>query len=228
MEKIKKEVNECNKELVREVSNLYIKLSDNLDKSYLYGQKSGYEEVLAWLKQSSNKSIKFISPKSIKNYLIEKGAKSKLLLNEKEKNYNNINNINCIKDDIKKKTNKANFNYLYYNQTFNIDNNKNNNEKNVFPISVEAAFNNNINKNKINNPFNSILFNDNNFLNEQRNNIAILSNHSQNNNFSLNYNNNGIINNNMNDSQDEQMNPNSPLRNNCFLGNLNLKRKKHS
>ena len=228
MDKIKKEVNDCNKVVIKELSNLYNKLSDNLDKSYYYGQKSGYEEILAWFKQSQNKSIKYISPKKIKNYLIEKGAKSKLLLNEKIKNNNNIN---YIKEDAKKKANRANFNYLFYNQTFNIENNnRNNNEQNIFPLSVENAFNNN--QNKINNPFNSILFNNNNNINisDQNNNISILSNPSMNYNFSNNLNYNIITNNNnnLNDSQDEQMKPNSPLRTNLFLGNINLKRKKNS
>ena len=229
MDKIKKEVNDCNKVVIKELSNLYNKLSDNLDKSYYYGQKSGYEEILAWFKQSQNKSIKYISPKKIKNYLIEKGAKSKLLLNEKIKNNNNIN---YIKEDAKKKANRANFNYLFYNQTFNIENNnRNNNEQNIFPLSVENAFNNN--QNKINNPFNSILFNNNNNninISDQNNNISILSNPSMNYNFSNNLNYNIITNNNnnLNDSQDEQMKPNSPLRTNLFLGNINLKRKKNS
>lgn len=230
MDKIKKEVNDCNKEVVKELSNLYNKLSNSLDKSYYYGQKSGYEEILAWFIQ--NKSQKFISPKKIKNYLIEKGAKSKLLLNDKSKN----NNFNI--EDIKKKYNKANFNYLYYNQTFNTDNNTvNKNEQNVFPISVEKAFNNN----KANNPFNSILFNNNcnnniNNLYEQNNNISLLSNPSINSNISNNFNNNYFSrnnintnnNNSMNDSQDEQMKPNSPLRMNFIQGNINLKRKKNS
>lgn len=228
MDKIKKEVNDCNKEVVRELSNLYNKLSNNLDKSYYYGQKSGYEEILAWFKQSQNKSIKYISPKKIKNYLIEKGAKSKILLNEKSKN---SNNINVIKEDIKKKPNKATFNYLFYNQTFNSDNNINRNtEQNIFPLSVQDAFNNNMNKS--NNPFNSILFNNNNFnnLNEQNNHIALLSNPSMNYNFSNNFYNNIFCNNNnnLNDSQDEQMKPNSPLRTGIFQGNINLKRKKNS
>ena len=228
MDKIKKEVNDCNKQVVRELSNLYNKLSYNLDKSYYYGQKSGYEEILAWFKQFQNKSIKYISPKKIKNYLIQKGAKSKLLLNEKTKNNSNIN----LKEDAKKKTNKANFNYLYYNQTFNLENNnKFNNEQNIFPLSVEDAFNNN--HNKINNPFNSILFNNNNNgnnISDQNHNISILSNPSMNYNFSNNLNYNIITNNNnnLNDSQDEQMKPNSPLRANIFLGNINLKRKKNS
>ena len=221
MDKIKKEVNDCNKEVIRELSNLYNKLSDSLDKSYYYGQKSGYEEILAWFKQYQNKSIKYISPKKVKNYLIEKGAKSKLLLNEKAKNNNNIN-INSA--DVKKKANKANFNYLFYNQTFNIDNNiKNNNEQNIFPLSVEDAFNNNMNK--ANNPFNSILFNNSNNLNninEQNNHIALLCNPSINNNQN-NYNNINI-----NDCQDEQMKPISPIRMNIFQGNVNLKRKKNS
>ena len=229
MDKIKKEVNDCNKEVVKELSNLYNKLSDSLDKSYYYGQKSGYEEILAWFKQSQNKSIKYISPKKIKNYLIEKGTKSKILLDEKTKN----NNINYYKEEIKKKPNRANFNYLFYNQTFNSDNNsRNNNEQNVFPISVEEAFNNNTNR--VNNPFNSIIHNNNSY-NEQNNHIAILSNLSLNNSAN-NYNNNYHIrnnllnsnNNNSGDSQDEQMKPNSPLRTNIFPGSINLKRKKNS
>ena len=224
MDKIKKEVNDCNKDMIKELTNIYNKLSDSLDKSYLYGQKSGFEEILVWLRHPQNKSTKYISPKSIKNYLIEKGAKTKIVLNEKSRNFNNLNNLNCIKEDIKKKANKTNFNYLYYNQTFNIDNNKNNNEKNVFPISVETAFDDNTNSNRINNPFNSILFNNNHFLKEQNNNIAILSNPYTNYNFS---NTMDIINNNMNDSKDRQIKTNSPLRNNNFFGNINLKRKKN-
>jgi len=227
MDKIKKEVNDCNKEVVKELTNLYNKLSDSIDKSYYYGQKSGYEEILAWFKQSQNKSVKYISPKKINNYLIEKGAKSKLLLNNKSNN--NYNH----KEDIKRRTNKANFNYLFYNQTFNFDNNKNNNELNIFPTSVENAFNNN--RGNIINP---IFFDNNNSLLQQNNHIALLTNPSLNNNLN-NYNNNNdkdncfirnnlFDNNNINESEDEQMKPNSPLRTNIIQGNLNLKRKKNS
>ena len=228
MDKIKKEVNDCNKEVVKELTNLYNKLSDSIDKSYYYGQKSGYEEILAWFKQSQNKSVKYISPKKINNYLIEKGAKSKLLLNNKSNN-NNYNH----KEDIKRRTNKANFNYLFYNQTFNFDNNKSNNELNIFPTSVENAFNNN--RGNIINP---IFFDNNNSLLQQNNHIALLTNPSLNNNLN-NYNNNNdkdncfirnnlFDNNNINESEDEQMKPNSPLRTNIIQGNLNLKRKKNS
>ena len=228
MDKIKKEVNDCNKEVVKELTNLYNKLSDSIDKSYYYGQKSGYEEILAWFKQSQNKSVKYISPKKINNYLIEKGAKSKLLLNNKSNN-NNYNH----KEDIKRRTNKANFNYLFYNQTFNFDNNKNNNELNIFPTSVENAFNNN--RGNIINP---IFFDNNNSLLQQNNHITLLTNPSLNNNLN-NYNNkndkdncfirnNLFDNNNINESEDEQMKPNSPLRTNIIQGNLNLKRKKNS
>ena len=83
-------------------------------------------------------------------------------------------------------------------------------------MSVEAAFNNCINKNRKNNPSNLLLFYNNDDLKEQSNNISILSNPSINYNFSNNSK-NGIINNNMNDSLDEQMKPNSLLRNNYFL-----------
>lgn len=229
MDKIKKEVNDCNKEVVKELTNLYNKLSDSIDKSYYYGQKSGYEEILAWFKQSQNKSVKYISPKKMNNYLIEKGAKSKLLLNNKSYN-NNYNH----KEDLKRKTNKANFNYLFYNQTFNLDNNKSNNELNVFPTSVENVFNNN----RVNN-INPIFFGNNNSLIQQNNHIALLTNPSlnnnlNNNNFSNNKDNcfirNNIFdnNNNINESEDEQMKPNSPLRTNIIHGNINLKRKKNS
>jgi hypothetical protein len=229
MDKIKKEVNDCNKEVVKELTNLYNKLSDSIDKSYYYGQKSGYEEILAWFKQSQNKSVKYISPKKINNYLIEKGAKSKLLLNNKS-NSNNYNH----KEDLKRKANKANFNYLFYNQTFNLDNNKSNNELNVFPTSVENVFNNNRG-----NIFNPIFFGSNNSLLQQNNHIALLTNPSLNNNLNNNnYNNdkdncfirNNLFdnNNNINESEDEQMKPNSPLRTNIIQGNLNLKRKKNS
>ena len=223
MDKIKKEVNDCNKEVVKELTNLYNKLSDSIDKSYYYGQKSGYEEILAWFKQSQNKSVKYISPKKINNYLIEKGAKSKLLLNNKSNNNNNH------KEDIKRKTNKANFNYLFYNQTFNNDNNKSNNDLNIFPTSVENVFNNNRGNN-----FNPIFFGNNNSLLQQNNHIALLTNPSLNNNLNNDKDNcfirNNIFdnNNNINESEDEQMKPSSPLRTNIIQGNFNLKRKKNS
>jgi hypothetical protein len=239
MDRIKKEVNDSNKEVIKELSYLYNKLSDCLDKSYYYGQKSGYEEILAWFKQSQNTSVKYISPNKIKNYLIEKGIKSKILLNEKTKN----NNIDNYKEEIKKKPNRATFNYLFYNQTFSNDSNniRNNNEQNVFPISVEQAFSNNNAANKANNPFNHINFNNNNNglnnineQNEHQNHQAILSNTLFNNSSNVCNNNNCFIrndilgNNNLNDSQDEQMKPSSPLRTNIFPGSINLKRKKNS
>jgi len=241
MDKIQKEVNDCNKEVVKELSILYNKLSESLDKSYYYGQKSGYEEILAWFKQPQNKSNKYISPKIIKNYLIEKGAKSKIILNEKtQNNYNN--GINTMKEEIKKKPNRAGFNYLFYNQTFNNnDNNMRINEKNVFPLSVADVFNKNNSGNKINNIFTSNIYNNNINIGSnnnslgQSNHIAILSGTSINNNNLANNNNcffrnNTMSNNynsNLNDSQDEQMRPNTPLRPNIYQGNINLKRKKN-
>jgi hypothetical protein len=138
MEKLRKDVNDSNKEIVKQLSGLFTKLSNSIDQSYYSGQKSAYEEMLIWLKNSQNKSMKFIPPKTIKNYLLEKGAKSKYILNDKKNNKD--------KEDNLKRTNKANFNYLYYNQTFNVDNNtdrKNHYEYNVYPTSVENAIYNN-------------------------------------------------------------------------------------
>ena len=231
MDKIKKEVNDCNKEVVKELTNLYNKLSDSIDKSYYYGQKSGYEEILAWFKQSQSNNIRYISPKKVKNYLIEKGAKSKFLFNDKNKNYNAYTGY---KEDTRRKFNKANFNYLFYNQTFNNDNlKKNKNENNIFPTNVENSFKNS-NLNNINNSFNSTMFNNisnNNSINQPNNNLALIASTSINNNFSNNcfIRNNIISNINSNDSEDEQMKPNSPLRTtNIIQGNFNLKRKKNS
>jgi hypothetical protein len=227
MDKIKREVNDCNKEVVKELTNLYNKLSDSIDKSYYYGQKSGYEEILAWFKQSQNNNIRYVSPKKVKNYLIEKGAKSKLLFNDKNKNYNTNNT--GYKEDTRRKFNKANFNYLFYNQTFNNDTNKKSkNEQNIFPTNVENSFKNS-NLNNINNSFNSTMFNNfsnNNSINQPNNILASINNNNLNNNCFIR---NNIINNiNSNDSEDEQMKPNSPLRTNVIQGNINLKRKKNS
>ena len=72
MDKIKKEVNDYNKDTIKELTNIYNKLSDSLDKSYLYGQKTGFEEILARPRHRGKKSAKYIPSKSIKNYLIEK------------------------------------------------------------------------------------------------------------------------------------------------------------
>ena len=204
MEKIKKEINDYNKDIVKDISNLYNKLSSNIDKSYYYGQKSGYEEMLSFFKQYQNKSIKYISPKSISNYLLQKSEKNKLLLNQK-----NSNELN------KRKPNKANFNALFYNQTFNNDNMGNKKSgHNIFPTSSEDIFDHNGKKNV----FGSILKGEN---TEQINHVNILKNHNINNNYI--FENNNID----NDTQDIQMIPSSPLRVNNLQGNYNLKRKKN-
>lgn len=190
MDKIKKDVNDCNREVVKELTNLYNKLSDSIDKSYYYGKKSGYEEILSWLKQSQNKSNKYITPKKFNNFLIEKETKIKILLNEEPilksptsyiSNNNSNNNIINSKEDSKKKPNKANFNYLFYNQTFNNDNTTNNNgnynQSNIFPTSVESAFSN---KNNILIQDLNSIYNNNNGGNNNNNNFSNSNNISQN------------------------------------------------
>ena len=216
MEKLKKDVNDSNKEIVKQLSGLFTKLSNSIDQSYYSGQKSAYEEMLIWLKNSQNKSMKFIPPKTIKNYLLEKGAKSKYILNDKKNNKD--------KEDNLKRTNKANFNYLYYNQTFNVDNNtdrKNHYEYNVYPTSVEnAIYNNNKSSQSLNIAFNDLKDSQENF------HLSLLTNSSLHNN--KNNNNNPFvasISNNLNDSFDEPMNSENFLTNNYFTDE-NLKRKK--
>ena len=205
MEKLKKDVNDSNKEIVKQLSGLFTKLSNSIDQSYYSGQKSAYEEMLIWLKNSQNKSMKFIPPKTIKNYLLEKGAKSKYILNDKKNNKD--------KEDNLKRTNKANFNYLYYNQTFNVDNNtdrKNHYEYNVYPTSVEnAIYNNNKSSQSLNIAFNDLKDSQENF------HLSLLTNSSLHNN--KNNNNNPFvasISNNLNDSFDEPMNSENFLTNN--------------
>ena len=216
MEKLKKDVNDSNKEIVKQLSGLFTKLSNSIDQSYYSGQKSAYEEMLIWLKNSQNKSMKFIPPKTIKNYLLEKGAKSKYILNDKKNNKD--------KEDNLKRTNKANFNYLYYNQTFNVDNNtdrKNHYEYNVYPTSVEnAIYNNNKSSQSLNISFNDLKDSKENF------HISLLTNSSLHNNTN-NINNPFApsINNNLNDSFDEPMISQDFLNNNYFTDE-NLKRKK--
>ena len=216
MEKLKKDVNDSNKEIVKQLSGLFTKLSNSIDQSYYSGQKSAYEEMLIWLKNSQNKSMKFIPPKTIKNYLLEKGAKSKYILNDKKNNKD--------KEDNLKRTNKANFNYLYYNQTFNVDNNtdrKNHYEYNVYPTSVEnAIYNNNKSSQSLNIAFNDLKDSQENF------HLSLLTNSSLHNNTN-NINNPFVasISNNLNDSFDEPMNSENFTTNNYFTDE-NLKRKK--
>ena len=216
MEKLKKDVNDSNKEIVKQLSGLFTKLSNSIDQSYYSGQKSAYEEMLIWLKNSQNKSMKFIPPKTIKNYLLEKGAKSKYILNDKKNNKD--------KEDNLKRTNKANFNYLYYNQTFNVDNNtdrKNHYEYNVYPTSVEnAIYNNNKSSQSLNISFNDLKDSQENF------HLSLLTNSSLHNNTN-NINNPFVasISNNLNDSFDEPMNSENFLTNNYFTDE-NLKSKK--
>ena len=216
MEKLKKDVNDSNKEIVKQLSGLFTKLSNSIDQSYYSGQKSAYEEMLIWLKNSQNKSMKFIPPKTIKNYLLEKGAKSKYILNDKKNNKD--------KEDNLKRTNKANFNYLYYNQTFNVDNNtdrKNHYEYNVYPTSVEnAIYNNNKSSQSLNIAFNDLKDSQENF------HLSLLTNSSLHNNTNI-INNPFVasISNNLNDSFDEPMNSENFTTNNYFTDE-NLKRKK--
>ena len=173
MEKIKKDLNDCNKEILNQFTGLYYKITNNFDKSYL----------------------------------TDKGSKSKNSLSEKK----NIKD----KDDSSKRINKANFNYLFYNQTFNIDNNHNRNkiEYNVYPTSVENAFNKNSNKSL--NPFNFIVNNKN---KDEYYHLSLLANPSMKSNNQ---------NNNINDSIDEQMKPINTINNN-FYTDTNLKRKKNN
>ena len=207
MEKLKKDVNDSNKEIVKQLSGLFTKLSNSIDQSYYSGQKSAYEEMLIWLKNSQNKSMKFIPPKTIKNYLLEKGAKSKYILNDKKNNKD--------KEDNLKRTNKANFNYLYYNQTFNVDNNtdrKNHYEYNVYPTSVEnVIYNNNKSSQSLNIAFNDLKDSQENF------HLSLLTNSSLHNNTN-NINNPFVasISNNLNDSFDEPMNSENFTTNNYF------------
>ena len=231
MEKIQKDINDWNKEVVRDLTSLYNKVSASIDKSYYLGQKSGYEEVLAWLKQPQNKSQRFIPPKKMNTFLIEKGTKSKNAINSQS-----LNKSFSYREDSKKKPSKINFNYTFYNQTFNYDNNINinNNSQNVFPTSVESLFNNN-NKNIFAsegyNNGNSI-YTGNNFNIETFGNNSPIINNINNNNFSDNLNSNinknsFFFNNNIsnNDSQDESMKPSSP-KPIIFNGNVSLKKRK--
>ena len=232
MEKIQKDINDWNKEVVRDLTKLYNRFSASIDKSYYLGQKSGYEEILSWLKQPQNKSQRFIPPKKINTFLIEKGMKSKNAINSQS-----LNKSFNYSEGSKKKPNKVNFNYSFYNQTFNYDNynniNNNDYQNNVFPTSVESLFTNkNIFNNDVYKNGNNI-DTGNNFNNETFGNNYSITNNNNSNNFFNNINNNinknnFFLNNNNssnNDSLDESMKPNSPKLN-VYNGNISLKKRK--
>ena len=211
MEKIKKNINECNQKVVKQLSNLYNDLSNSLDQSYYYGQISAYDEMLEWVKNFQNKSMKFIPPENIKYFFKVKGATQK-------------NDKMICEENSKKKISKANFNYLYYDQTFKNNLNENKNEQNLFPTSVENAINNN----KIHKSISSFNFIHNNDIKscEETFRLSLLTNPSLNN---LNSINNNCINNNNNmedDSSDEQIKPYNLLKYN-ITPNMNIKKRKN-
>ena len=218
MDKIKKDLNNSSKEVIEKLSGFFNNLSNCLDQSYFTGQKSAYEEMLLYFKNYQNKSMKFIHPKNVKNYLQEKGNKSKQKLNDKK---------NLIdKEDNFKRLNKANFNYLFYNQTFSNNNDeKKFNEFNVYPTSVEKAIYNN---NSRTNSFN-FFFNNNNIKNSQENfHLSLLTCSAKNSNENnINKSVVNSINNNLNDSFDDPMDSQNSLKFNFFNTiDSNLKRKK--
>ena len=49
MEKVKKDLNDCNKEIIKQFSELYKKLSNSMDESYYLGQKDAYPILLKGL-----------------------------------------------------------------------------------------------------------------------------------------------------------------------------------
>ena len=210
MDKIKKDISDTNKQILKQLTNLYNKLSNNLEQSYYYGQLSGYEEILNWLNSYQNNSNKFIPPEKIANFFKEKGVNS-----EKMK----------CEENIKKTANKTNFNYLFYDQTFNINNNINNihNEHNVYPISVQNAINN-ININKSISSFNFI-FNNDIKSNEENFRFSLFKNSSK-----LIDESNSLNNNNDNQMYDDlvdekQMKLSNSLKHN-IIPDINLKQRK--
>ena len=218
MEKIKKDLNNSSKEVIEKLSGFFNNLSNCLDQSYFTGQKSAYEEMLIYFKNCQSKSMKFIPPKNVKNYLQEKGNKSKRKLNDKK---------NLIdKEDNFKRFNKANFNYLFYNQTFSNNNDeKKFNEFNVYPTSVEKAIYNNSSRT---NSFN-FFFNNNNIKNSQENfHLSLLTCSAKNSNENnINKSVVNSINNNLNDSFDDPMDSQNSIKFNYFNTiDSNLKRKK--
>jgi len=218
MDKIKKDLNNSSKEVIEKLSGFFNNLSNCLDQSYFTGQKSAYEEMLIYFKNCQNKSMKFIPPKNVKNYLQEKGNKLKRKLNDKK---------NLIdKEDNFKRFNKANFNYLFYNQTFSNNNDeKKYNEFNVYPTSVEKAIYNNSSRT---NSFN-FFFNNNNIKNSQENfHLSLLTCSAKNSNENnINKSVVNSINNNLNDSFDDPMDSQNSIKFNYFNTiDSNLKRKK--
>ena len=209
-----------------ELEQLKIEFEEMNTKCEKYIEQNEKLKVTLGDQKSDNKNLE----KKL-NQIIKENQELKMKYNKefniKEKKIDdNIvsDNSNKDKEDNLKRTNKANFNYLYYNQTFNVDNNtdrKNHYEYNVYPTSVEnAIYNNNKSSQSLNIAFNALKDSQENF------HLSLLTNSSLHNNTN-NINNPFVasISNNLNDSFDEPMNSENFLTNNYFTDE-NLKRKK--
>lgn len=133
MDKIKKEANESNKQLLASLSKIYGDISKNMNQSYLTGKKEAYEEVLYWLMYHCGDN-KFIPPSSFYNMMKEKQIKTKIAMsyNEEESDFK-------VNSETKKKIHRG------MNSNYTTDNNNNMND--TFPLSVSALLNNGTNFN---------------------------------------------------------------------------------
>ena len=88
MDKIKKEVNDMNKQLIDNITKFYNQSTRILNSIYLTGKKEAYEEVIQWLISSHNNEMKFVSnPNALVNFLQEKNSKTKIsILNSTNNN----------------------------------------------------------------------------------------------------------------------------------------------
>ena len=126
MDKIKKEVNDMNKQLIDNITKFYNQSTRILNSSYLTGKKEAYEEVIQWLISSHNNEMKFVSnPSALFNFLQEKNAKTKIaILNSTNNNYED-DFIQKLQNENKKKLHRM------YNNSMLISTTENNYDQNI-------------------------------------------------------------------------------------------------
>lgn len=139
MDKIKKEVNDMNKQLIDNITKFYNQSTRILNSSYLTGKKEAYEEVIQWLISSHNNEMKFVSnPSALFNFLQEKNAKTKIaILNSTNNNYED-DFIQKLQNENKKKLHRM------YNNSMLIPTSESNYDQNVntfIPFNIANLIN---------------------------------------------------------------------------------------
>ncbi|MCQ2818562.1 MAG: hypothetical protein MJ252_14935 [archaeon] len=217
MDKIRKDINDSISLLFSTNSKIYSEINNNLNKSYLEGQKEAYEEILNLISLSvQSNGTKYITPSQFSNFISDKQLKSKIISREED------NEGKCL--EMKRKFHKINFNQMdnYIPDNFPHFNSNPSNNFNTIYQSQNYLANSQFNIPNINNANNPFAFNNSNTHNNIREDTTLINN--SNNTSSMNIEGN-TIENNMNQRQNNinsfGNNINNHMNNNPF-GSMNM------